>query len=411
MMSTQLKTAEQADPHATQPLPEWVRNAPRFCEDPAATARGLRSVIEEEAAECERIQCLTPRVQRALIESGIYGTLIPKEFGGCQADPQTYIDVVEELAYADGAIAWTVMASGFAAANAAIWLGPKAVKAMFEDGEGFIAAGQVAPTGKAERVEGGYRISGKFQFASGSELASWFLGAYILQEEGKPALSAEGKPQIMIAFAPRAKVRIMRDSWNVAGLAATGSYDYEVTDQIVDDDFVMVPAQRQHRGGASYDIGVSIGHVAWALGVAKRALDEIQALATRKKRVGRITLIDQPTFQRDFAMAKGQLEASRAYVRSVYRDWLAAAEKQEGDIEAHALGRLAACWATKTCTEIGQFAFLASGSDGLRNADDNRLQRCFRDLHAGAPHRHVDDNVLLDAATVVLGVNKPGLDL
>jgi alkylation response protein AidB-like acyl-CoA dehydrogenase len=169
---------------------------------------------------------------------------------------------------------------------------------------------------------------------------------------------------------------------------------------------VMYPFNRARRGGPSYEIGVSIGHVSWSLGVGMRILDEIKELAIRKRREGRASLIDQPTFQRDFARATASLEAARAYVRSVYTDWLEAAVQGDVGLEVRARGRLAACWATEIAASVGQFAYLAAGSDGLRNeGGDNRLQRCFRDLFAGSTHRHVDGNVLLDCSTVLLGIN------
>ena len=74
--------------------------------------------------------------------------------------------------------------------------------------------------------------------------------------------------------------------------------------------------------------------------------------------------------------------------------------------------RLAACWAIEVSVKIGQFAFLASGSDGLRNLEGrNRLQRCFRDIHAGSQHRHTDHNIIGDCGTVLLGVASPNLVL
>ena len=196
------------------------------------------------------------------------------------------------------------------------------------------------------------------------------------------------------------------------GLAATASYDFEFLEQFVADDFVMFPASRARRGGPLYEIGVSIGHVSWSLGVGMRILDEIKELAQRKRREGRATLIDQPTFQRDFARARASMEAARAYVRSAFDDWLGAAEQGYAGLAVRAQGRLAACWATEIAASVGQLAYFAAGSDGVRNeGGNNRLQRCFRDLHAGSTHRHVDQNVMLDCSAVLLGINDPNLIL
>ena len=393
-------------------LPEWIHKAPRFTADPRKAARDLRPIVESGAAEGERLGYIPDSVLRPIIESGLFGILVTKELGGIEADAATYIDVIEELSYADGSTGWVVMATTFCIAGASIWLGPSAIKAMYESDEGYIAAGQIAPLGKAERVDGGYQVSGTFQFGSGSRLSSWLLGNFVLHKDGKPALTAEGKPQFIWAFGPRRNIRLKEDAWDVMGLAATASYDFEFVDQFIPDDFVMFPLRPSRRGGPFYEIGVSIGHVAWALGVGTRILDEIQALASRKRRENRQTLIDQPTFQRDFARARASMEAASAYVRSAFEDWFQAAHHGTPSLEVRAKARLASCWATEIAGQVGEFAFLASGSDGARNrGGDNVLQRCFRDLKVGCTHRHIDQNVMLEAASVLLGINDPNLVL
>jgi alkylation response protein AidB-like acyl-CoA dehydrogenase len=197
----------------------------------------------------------------------------------------------------------------------------------------------------------------------------------------------------------------------VMGLAATGSVDYEIKEEFIGTDFVLDQSGgKRLRGGPMYEVGVSVAHVSWSLGVAKRLLDEIKNLAHRKRRPGRPSLIDQPTFQRDFGEQIGNLEAARALVRSAFSNWEEAAKHGKPSLEVKAQARLAACWATKTCAAVGQFAYLAAGSDGARNGDGNNvMQRAFRDLHVGSTHKHVDENVLIDCASVLLGVNDPAL--
>jgi alkylation response protein AidB-like acyl-CoA dehydrogenase len=303
------------------------------------------------------------------------------------------------------------MATTFCIAGAASWLGPIAIDAMFRQGRGFIAAAHIGPNGIAERVDDGYRIRGQFHFGSGSQLSSWFMGAFPLHENGAPVIAENGQPQLAWFYGPREKVFLDPQSWDVAGLRATASYDFRFVDQVVHEDFMMVfGPPRVRRGGPAMDIGVSMGHVAWSMGAATRILDEIQELAGRKRRVGRATLIDQPSFQRDFGMMRALLDAARAHVRRAYIDWYDdAAQHGTASLAVRANARLAACWGTKVATEVGQFAYLAAGTDGLRNSPDNTLQRCHRDIQASAVHRHVDDNVLTEAASVVLGVNPPGL--
>lgn len=395
---------------AAPALPAWIRKAPWKIADPLATARSLRTLLESEAAAGERAGRLTEPVARALVDSGMFGLMVPASLGGSECDPLLYVDTIEELSYADGSAGWVVLATTFGTAAAATWLGDAAVERMFDGEGGFICAGQLATTGTAERVEGGYRVRGRFQFGSGSNFASFMMGAFLLKENGAPVLDEKGRPAYVWAFLPRSGLRFVERSWEVMGLSATASVDYEAVDQFVAEDFV-VDMKRARRGGPVYEIGVSIAHISWSLGVAMRAMDEIRALAARKRRPARATLIDQPTFQRDYAENLAALEACRALVRSIFGEWHEAAKRGEAGIEAKARGRMAACWATKTTNEIGRFAHLAAGSDGIRNHEENRIQRCFRDLHAGSIHKHVDDNVMIDCGAVLLGVASPDVEL
>ncbi|MCB0993998.1 MAG: acyl-CoA dehydrogenase family protein, partial [Acidimicrobiales bacterium] len=341
------------------PVPEWARTAPRSCDDPVARARALRPIIERGAAESERIGRLCDDTARALCDSGLFGLLVPREFGGIEADPTTCIDVIEELAYADGSAGWVMIATTFCIAGACSWLGPTAIDAMYHGDGGYIAAAQIAPNGVAERVDDGWRIRGQFHFGSGSQLSSWFMGAFVEHEHGVPALDADGMPQVLFIYAPREQVYLDPASWDVTGLRATASHDFRFVDQVVHDDFVMFPPRRERRGGPILDVGVSLGHVAWSMGAANRILDELAALASRKQRQGRTTLIDQPTFQRDFGMMRATLDAARCHVRSVFEDWYAAAaEHGTAPLDVRARARLAACWGTKVAADVGQQAYL-----------------------------------------------------
>jgi indole-3-acetate monooxygenase len=397
---------------ASAPVLDEVHGAVRACADPVAVARALRPLFEEHAAENERLGRLDDESVRALCRSGLLGLLLPRELGGIEADPTTYIDVIEELSYADGSVGWMTMATTFTIVGAATWLGPVAIDEMFRSGRGFCAAAQIGPNGIAERVPDGYRIRGQFHFGSGSQVASWFMGAFVVHDGGTPVVDEHGAPQIVWAFAPRERVYVDPASWDVQGLRATASHDFRFLDQVVHEDFVVVPPGARRRGGPQLDLGVSMGHVAFSLGVGTRILDELQALAARKRRVGRATLIDQPTFQRDFAMMRGSMEAARTYVHAVYDRWFADATAHgTASLQTRAEARLAACWGTRIAADVARFALEAAGTDGLRNHPENRLQRAFRDIAASAVHRHVDDNVLVEVSSVLLGVHRPSLQL
>lgn len=398
------------DEDVPAPLPGYIRRAARACPDPLGTARALRPVIEAGAAKGERLSHVPDDVIRAICEAGLWGLKVPREFGGAEVDARTYIDVIEELSYADGSTGWVVMAAGFAGGG--VGLGPSAVDRIYNGDEGIIGAAQVSSLGKAERVDGGYRIrDGHFHFGSGSRYASWFGGAFAVEKDGEPVLNEHGRPVVILAFTSRDKVRL-KGNWDVVGLAATGSYDFDFVDQDIADDWVFGLPGRPALGGPIHAIGVSIGHVAWALGVGKRALDEIHALATRKRRFQRTTLIDQPRFQLEYGRLLAAMQAARTQVHKVFDDWHEAAKEGPVSLECRSQARLTSCWATEVALAAAQFAMFSAGSNGVRNQDGrNTLQRVFRDMQTGATHRHIDQDTLIECAQVALGVADPLLAL
>lgn len=391
------------------PLPDWLKRAPVHCANPVAAARALRSIIDSHSDEAERLNYVPEPVIRAVAEAGFYGLLVPNELGGSEPSPAEALDAIAELSYADGSTGWSVMASIFATAIASSNGTEELVEAMFRNGTGFTIAGQVSSLGRADRVDGGYRVKGNFKFGSGSREAAWFLGAFIEHADGKPVPNANGQPTIKLLWTPREKVRL-RGNWDVMGLGATASYDFEFPEQFVPTAYVETG--KRLRGGPSTQIQVGLGHAAWALGVARRALDEIRNLAQTKKRFGRTGLIDQSAFQLDYARHEAMLRASWDNCRAAFTRHYEAVAKGEDSIGVRADYRLAACWAVETSVKVGQFAYLAGGSDALRNqGGSNRLQRCFRDIHAGSQHRHTDFNTEIDCATVMLGIASPQLVL
>jgi alkylation response protein AidB-like acyl-CoA dehydrogenase len=392
-------------------LPGYIRNAKRDCPEPLKTARGLREVIEAGAAEGAQHAYVGEDVIRALCEAGIWGLKTPRQFGGAEVDARTYIDVIEELSYADGSTGWVVMAGGFAGGGG-VGLGPSAVERIFGGNEGIICAAQISSLGKAERVDGGWRVwDAHFHFGSSARYSSWFGGAFAVHEGGEPVLNEHGRPKTIMAWTSRDKVRL-KDNWDVLGLSATGSYDFDFIDQVIPDDWIAGLPGRAKTGGPIHAITVSIGHVAWALGVGRRALDEIHALAAKKRRFQRTTLIDQSRFQLEYGRQLAAMQAARALVHEVYDVWYEAAGKGPVPIEIRARARMAACWATEVALQAAHFAMFSAGSDGVRNREGfNTLQRVFRDMQTGATHRHIDQDILIECAQVALGVAEPGLDL
>jgi alkylation response protein AidB-like acyl-CoA dehydrogenase len=381
--------------------------------DPVGAARGLRELIMSHAAQSERQCHLDDPVVEALRDAGLFATLVPTDLGGLEADPVSAVEVVAEVSYADGSTGWTLMANMVTSALAGAFLGDEAVARIFADTPHVACAGQLAPKGVAVWEDGGWRVQGRFGFGSGSRHAEWMLGGFREVRDGEVERLENGLPSVLGVFVPRSGVRFL-DNWDVMGLVATASHDYEIVDQQAPAPFAFpLFSAEPRRGGPLYRLGVhgltAVSHAGFALGVARRALDELAALARTKRRLGQDLLVAGPTFQRDYAQAEATRRSAAAYVRHAFGSIFEAATADEITLEQRADIRMATTHATESAAAIVAFAYHAAGSDGLRNG--NVIQRCFRDVNAGTQHLFVDEKTMVDAARVLLAQADAGLIL
>jgi alkylation response protein AidB-like acyl-CoA dehydrogenase len=371
-----------------------------------ARAEALADLIGAEAARSEADATLSPVVVEAFHESGLFGLMVPKELGGEEAELPTVIAVYEEVSRADGSAGWTLLANATTSAFAGAYTGPTAVAAMFGGDRIPVAAGQFSPRGTAVGDGDAYVVSGRYSFGSGSGHSPWIGGGALELRDGEFVLGSTGLPRIRAFFVPRERVEFL-DNWDVMGLAGTGSYDYEVPEQTVHEDFTFdLIAAPPRRGGPVYRLGVlgltAAGHAAFALGVGRRAMEELTRIVQTKHRLGADPLRDQQLFRHDYAMHDAALRAARALVYesfAVVQDVL-----DEGDdpslVQRQRL-RQATTYATRVATDAVRFAYTAAGTDALR---PSVLQRCFRDLHAATQHLVVDNNTLTETTRVLLGL-------
>lgn len=366
--------------------------------DLVARARALRPLIERDALTAEQAGTTTGDVVRAVGEAQLFWLLVPAECGGVEADINTAIEVFEELAYADGSTGWSVMANVTSSCLAALYCGDDAVREMFPPGAPGIHAGMLGPVGVARREGSEHCVSGDYRFGSGCAHATWIGAGVIDHVDGEPTTTDSGLPAMRVCWLPRAAVEL-RGNWDVMGLAGTGSYDYAVREQLVDEQFTFLLLESQpRRGGAHYGIGlfglVASGHAGFALGVGARALAEVLQIARSKQRMGAFEPVaTQPEFQHEFALHDAAMRSARAYVFEAFGDAESAATNGAPCTPVqHQRMRQATTYATRVAADAARFAYHWAGTDALRNP--SVLQRAFRDIHAGTQHIYVDGNTL-----------------
>jgi alkylation response protein AidB-like acyl-CoA dehydrogenase len=372
--------------------------------DVVGTARSLAGLIEGEAARSEADRAVTTLTLDALHSANLFWLQVPAELGGEEADLLTALEVVEEVCRADGSAGWTLMAGMANMAIAGAFFEDAAVADIFADPRAVIA-GQIAPRGVALAEPDGYRVEGMFGFASGSSHANWFFGGFReTAADGGSVRHETGRPSVVVGVFPRNRVELL-GNWDVIGLVATASVDYRIPSQTVGTPYTFQFFQAEpRRGGAMYRIGANgltcVAHSGFALGVGRRALDEIGAIARSKRRPGRPTLIDDPLFQYDYARAEASLSAARDFVRSALSDLEAAAHSDGITMQLRARARLATSHACTTAAEVVEVAYRHSGSTGLRQG--SVINRCYRDVAAGEQHVFTDHNSVRDAGLVYL---------
>ena len=352
--------------------------------DPVARARDLGPALAAAAASIERQQRLPAPVQEELHRSRLLRMLLPRSVGGDQIEPVAYCRAVAEIARHDASVAWLVFVANSAALIAA-FLDEAVARTIFADPRTVVAWGPPNTT-RALAVDGGYRLSGTWDFASGCRHANW-MGAHchVSEADGSLRLNRQGHPTIRTLLFPAALATVV-DTWNVIGLRGTGSDSYRVADLFVPEAFSTTredPTLRRERGPlyaftmqGLYATGVA----AVALGTARAMLDAFVALAARKSPRGLQRLADSAVVQGDIGRAEAKLEAARAYLLET----LGSIYAQADEIEPIALAerarvRLACVNAIHAAVEVAYFTYRAAGVDAIFAGSP--YERRFRDIH------------------------------
>lgn len=388
-------------------------------QSPVERARSIAPVLERNAQLGEDERTLPEESVKALAEARLLRFCLPRELGGEEPDFGVAVGVWEEIARADGSAGWTAMANGSGAAAAAAFLSDDAVAAIFGDDPAATVGGQFAPRGTAVAEAGGWRVTGSYAFGSGTAHSGYVSAGFIPMADGQPRMGEGGLPDMRVGFVPRERVGFT-DGWHVMGLRGTGSYDYEVQGELVPEGFAFPLFCREPRRGgprfqAMFRMGMmpmtGAGHAAFALGVGRRALDEIHDMAASRQRMGDPTpLGGRLTFQKDYMRAESRLRAARLLVLDTFGEAFESSLRgDEVSLRQRAHLRAAAAWATEVAKEVCDFAHERAGTVAIR--DGSALQRCFRDIHTGTQHAFIGEKIYTDSADVLLGnvTDVPGL--
>jgi alkylation response protein AidB-like acyl-CoA dehydrogenase len=336
--------------------------------------------------------------------------MVPKALGGTEADPITQVEIFEEVARADGSAGWCLMIGAGLTGLAGAYLADEAVQTIFKTPH-VLVAGHLVPRGQATKERGGYRVSGQWSFASGCRHATWILGNCLVQRNHEPAGQHSILPEMRVMCIPKDQVQI-HDNWYVAGLKGTASCDYSITDLFVTEGFSFdLLNVRPRRGGPLYRLPfftlAAPGHAGYALGVGRRALDEIVRIAETKLRFASSTsLAGRGAFQQALARAEASLRSARLFLIDTLGEvWRTVYAGDDITFKQRALVRLAVTHATDVAADVVTQAYRYGGGGALFQS--SVLQRCLRDMYAATQHVYVGDETYEMVARALLGVEQP----
>jgi alkylation response protein AidB-like acyl-CoA dehydrogenase len=371
-------------------------------------ARALTPLIAQEADEIERTRRLTQPVVSALIENGLYRTLLPQSLGGAEAPPEIFMQMLEEVAKADASTAWCLGQCSVCAMTAA-YLDKDAANQIFNTPPGILAWGAIAH--EVQAVPGGYRATARWDFASGSRQASW-LGAHvrIIEADGTPRRKPDGSPEVRTILFPATEAT-MYDVWDVIGLNGTGTDSYSVDNLFIPEKYAALrdepSALRENRPSTGSPPTRYTGSALPGLGRRRaRTLDAAIELARSKtgrhqgdareqRRAGQIGRIE------------GDLRAARAYLYATAREVWGDLTHGGTVTEQHRVAlRLATTWTIHQATAVVDAAYHMAGATAVFRA--NKFERRFRDMHAIAQQIQARDAHYEDVGKAILST-PPGV--
>ncbi|TDC52090.1 acyl-CoA dehydrogenase [Micromonospora sp. KC207] len=380
-------------PAGTAEQQEWLRRVDK-----------IAPLLAAHRQDGERNRVTPAVVYEALRDAGIPRMWVSREFGGEQVSLGTGMAVLEELARIDASVAWQMGVQG-AIGRLSDYLPEDRARQLFKDNDGLVVGG-VKPFGSAERVDGGYRLSGEWSFASGSAHAGWLACMAFLTSGGERVVGPHG-PEIVVLFVPKDAVEI-RDTWHAIGLRASGSNHYRVADLFVPEDLsttrTAMARPPRDRPARAYPVSYfDFGPFTTApvpLGLAVDAIDSFVALARSKVPAsGTTVLAAGHTVQDKVGRAEMLVHGARVLLHD------AAARTEEaggtGGDELSCLIRLTGATVSEQAVSVVDTMYDLAGSSSVY--ETSRLERCFRDVHTATKHIALSSSHFEMAGLYLLG--------
>ena len=372
-----------------------------------AAARRLGPSIGARSAEIEALGTLPLDLVDEIRPTGAFRLYVPDDLGGPQVTAVESLEVVEEFAYHDGSVGWCVAIASTTSLLASYLPDPHA-RDLFGD-PSAIGGGFVMPRGRAVPADGGVRVSGRWQWGSGTKHCTTIGGGCLVAgPDGRPEPRGDGLAAPFVFMDPDDITFI--ETWDVAGLAGTGSVDFQAADAFVPEGrWVQIGAGGPVRDNAwsrfSFYGLLACGVASAAAGIARRSIDELVELSGAKKPQGSArTLAERAATQAGVAAAEARLAAAWGLMLDAVDDtFRSALAGRPSTVDQKRRIRLAATHATQTAAEVAASMFTTAGGAAVYRTSP--IQRCFRDTAVAAQHAMVAPRTMETAGRLRLGLD------
>jgi alkylation response protein AidB-like acyl-CoA dehydrogenase len=362
----------------------------------SALRRDLRAAVDELAPMIEGDRraadargALCGEVIARADQLGLFTTRVPTALGGRDISLVEQFELSEALSHFDGSVGWTLSFMALSGGLVGGHVSDEGAREICERSEGRWPrfTGTFPTTGVATRVDGGWSVRGRWGFASGIDHAQWLAVGTRLA-----GAAPDDRTAVLWVALPVDDAQVVAGTWDVDGLRATGSRTFTLDEVFVPEARAFLVTEAHGRGGLVHRLPtlvfISPEHAGVALGLARRALDEVIALANGKARMGgRAPLHARGAFLRDIGRADTRLRAARALIV----DRLGAGDAAQSPMPPDYVTdvRAAAAYVADVAVDVATLAYRFAGGSAI--ARDHALHRAWRDAVTATQHVHTND--------------------
>ncbi len=353
------------------------------------TARKLASLVDANTDRINEQRKIPTDVSDAIADAGFFRLLMPRNLGGAQLDHPDFLRIVQIFAEADGSVGWSINQNNVFATNSTR-MNDKTREEIYSNSRAVITNGPPMSKSRAIEVDDGYSLSGRWNFSSGSDHATWIAAltpVHSLDDNGASPNEIATRDEMRVLLIPKQEVEMV-DNWQVNGLRGTASWGFEADGLFVPGHRMYDPNTAPREDGAAYRIPTSLlfasGFATVALGVARAALNAAKEIANRKvpgNMPSQTPLLrDWSTTQRQVGEAEAIWHSARAFLReSAGAVWESVSSGQPLTMSERIHMRLASTFANRKAADVADIAYTLCGSTAI--FESNPVQRRFQDVH------------------------------